>query len=202
MEEIPAINPIADEDLMKSFVEGSQEAFEELVGRFSAKITNFIYRQVADFPTAEDLAQETFLAVYRKKDTYKPGYRFSSWLYKIAINFCRMHFRRRRSAPAMLSIEGSREEGRIGLDAALVDDAEAPLEALSRQDTEEKLRAAIAELPQKQRLVFTLSFYEGRTYEEIGRFLGCSPGTVASRKHTAVRKLASKLRKFTPVAVA
>ncbi|NQT81852.1 RNA polymerase subunit sigma-24, partial [bacterium] len=44
---------------MKSFVEGSQEAFEELVGRFSAKITNFIYRQVADFPTAEDLAQET-----------------------------------------------------------------------------------------------------------------------------------------------
>lgn len=179
-------------------MEGSEEAFDQLVARYGAKITNFIHRQVSDFATAEELAQDTFLAVYRKKHTYKPEYTFSAWFYKIAINFCRMHFRRKRSAPTTLSIEESREEGRTSLEGALADEGEGPLEALSRKEAEEKLREAISELPRKQRLVFTLSFYDGMTYEEIGQLLGCSPGTVASRKHTAVRRLASKLRRLAP----
>ncbi|MFQ5791331.1 MAG: RNA polymerase sigma factor, partial [Acidobacteriota bacterium] len=61
-----------------------------------------------------------------------------------------------------------------------------------------QLRQATGELPLKQRLVFTLSFYEEMTYEEIARLLRCSLGTVASRKHAAVRKLASKLRRLAP----
>ncbi len=193
--------PVSDEELMKSFMDGSEEAFDELMGRYASRITNFVYRQVSHFPTAEELAQDTFLAVYRKKDTFKPGHSFSAWLYTIAINFCRMHFRKMKSAPPTLSIEESQEQGRTTLDAALVDGREGPLEALSRRDAEEKLRAAIAELPRKQRLVFTLSFYEGMTYEEIGRLLSCSPGTVASRKHAAVTRLASKLRRLAPEAL-
>ncbi len=189
---------LADESLMESFVTGTEESFDEIVSRYASRVTNFIYRQVCDFSTAQDLAQETFLAVYRKKHTYKQGYSFSSWLYKIAMNFCRMHFRKGKSAPATLSIDESMEEGRVGLGAAVVDQGENPFDALNRSDLEGKLRSAIAELPTKQRLVFTLSFYEGRTYDEIARLLGCSPGTVASRKHTAVKRLASKLRRLAP----
>lgn len=201
MEGVPGKGPTADEELMSAFVKGADEAFDELVGRYAAKITNFIHRQISDFPTAEELAQDTFLAVYRKKETFKSGHNFSSWLYKIAINFCRMHFRRKKAAPPAYSIEGSQEAGRTGLEAAIVDEREGPLDALSRKDVEQKFQAAITELPHKQRLVFTLSFYDGRTYEEIGRLLGCSPGTVASRKHAAVGKLASKLRKLAPEAL-
>jgi RNA polymerase sigma-70 factor (ECF subfamily) len=198
MEEGGAAGPITDEELMKSFLQGAEGAFDELVGRYSGRITNFIYRQVAHFPTAEELAQDTFLAVYRKKDTFREGYAFSAWLYKIAINFCRMHFRKKKSLPQTFSIEESQEEGRMSLEAALVDTGEAPPEALGRREMEEKLRRAIDDLPNKQRLVFTLSFYEEMTYEEIAGVLGCSPGTVASRKHAAVKKLASRLRRVAP----
>ena len=202
MEDIAATCPISDEELMEAFIKGSEEAFEQLVARYGAKITNFIHRQVSDFATAEELAQDTFLAVYRKKHTYNAEYTFSAWFYKIAINFCRMHFRRRKRGPTMFSMEESREEGRTSLEGALADEGEGPLHALSRKEAEEKLREAISELPRKQRVVFTLSFYDGMTYEEIGQLLGCSPGTVASRKHTAVRRLASKLRRLGPGSLA
>jgi RNA polymerase sigma-70 factor (ECF subfamily) len=190
--------PATDEQLMTAFVNGSHEAFDELVNRYASKITNFVYRQVSHFATAEEIAQDTFLAVFRKKHTYKVDHRFSSWLYKIAVNMCRMHFRKMRSVPSTISIEGSREEGQVGLDRVLVDDGESPVETLSRRDTEKKLREAILSLPAKQRQVFTLSFYEGMSYEEIAGLVGCSPGTVASRKHAAVKRLAMKLRKLSP----
>jgi RNA polymerase sigma-70 factor (ECF subfamily) len=195
-------NPTTDEQLMMAFANGSHEAFDELVNRYASKITNFVYRQVSHFATAEEIAQDTFLAVFRKKHTYKSDYRFSSWLYKIAINMCRMHFRKVKSQPLTVSIEGSREGGQVGLDRVLVDDGDSALETLSRRDTREKLREAIMSLPAKQRQVFTLSFYEGMSYDEIARLLGCSPGTVASRKHAAVKKLGSKLRRLSPDASA
>jgi RNA polymerase sigma-70 factor (ECF subfamily) len=168
------------------------------VNRYSGKITNFVNRQVAHFATAEEIAQDTFLAVYRKRETFKPGHSFSGWLYKIAINFCRMHFRRARRGAPMVSINGSREDGQGGLENVLVDQKEGPHELLTQKEAEERIQEVILTLPSKQRLVFTLSFYDGMSYEEIGRLLGCSPGTVASRKHMAVRKLASRLKKLAP----
>ncbi len=193
---------LSDEALMTSFAAGSEEAFEELVQRYAAKITNFIRRQVSDFATAEEIAQDTFVAVYRKKHTFNPEYSFSAWFYKIAINFCRMHFRRKKSSLPTVSMEESQQEGGSSLQAALVHKGLGPLDDLSHKDTEEKVQRAIGELPTKHRLVFTLSFYEGMTYQEIGLLLGCSPGTVASRKHTAVKKLASKLRRLAPATAA
>jgi len=189
--------PVADEELMEQFVEGSEEAFDDLVARYAGRITSFVHRQVLDFAVAEEIAQDTFMAVYRKRETFKAGHKFSGWIYKIAINFCRMHFRKKRSQVGVVPIHETREEEGKALEDVLADDGEGPREALSRREAEEKLRQAIAELPRKQRLVFTLSFYDEMTYEEIGRLLGCSPGTVASRKHAAVKKLASKLSKVT-----
>jgi len=192
----PEIKPNSDEQLMVAFVNGSESAFDELVNRYAPKITNFVYRQVAHFATAEEIAQDTFLAVFRKKHTYNPDYRFSSWVYKIAVNMCRMHFRKLKSLPATVSIEESREEGRVSLDAVLVDGSDSPVAALSRKDAEQRLQEAILSLPLKQRQVFTLSFYQEMSYEEIARLVGCSPGTVASRKHAAVKKLAARLRRL------
>jgi RNA polymerase sigma-70 factor (ECF subfamily) len=194
MEGVGPGDSTTDEELMERFLAGSEEAFDELVRRYSARITNFAYRQVSHFATAEDIAQETFLAVYRKAETYKGGYSFSGWLYKIAINFCRMHFRRKKREAAGVSIEASREEGGVSVERRLVDGGEGPREEVGRKEMEEKVRRAVTGLPEKHRLVFTLSFYDGMTYEEIGALLGCSAGTVASRKHTAVKRLGCKLR--------
>lgn len=197
----PEIKPIADEELMVAFVNGTESAFDELVNRYAAKITNFAYRQVAHFATAEEIAQDTFVAVFRKKHTYNPEYRFSSWLYKIAVNLCRMHFRKLKSMPATLSIEESREEGRASLDAVLVDGGESAAAMLGRKDAERHLQQAVLSLPVKQRQVFTLSFYQEMSYDEIARLVGCSPGTVASRKHAAIKALGAKLRRLPPDAL-
>ncbi len=198
MREDPQTEATSDEQLMVSVMAGSEEAFDELVGRYASKITNFVHRQVSHFATAEELAQDTFLTVFRKSHTFKPGHKFSSWLYKIAVNVCRMHFRKARGVPLTLSIEETQEDGGMSLEKVLVDDAEGPLEALSRKDAEVKLREAIQSLPVKQRQVFAMSYYEEMSYEEIGCLLGCSPGTVASRKHAAVKRLAAKLKKLSP----
>lgn len=195
------IKPIADEELMVAFVNGSESAFDELVIRYAPKITNFVYRQVAHFATAEEIAQDTFLAVFRKKHTYNAEYRFSSWLYKIAVNLCRMHFRKLKSMPATLSIEESREEGRASLDAVLVDGGESAAAAMSRREAQRRIQEAVLSLPAKQRQVFALSFYEEKSYDEIARLVGCSPGTVASRKHAAVKALGAKLRRLPPDAL-
>ena len=183
---------------MVSFAGGSENAFDQLVNRYSAKITNFILRQVAHYATAQEIAQDTFLAVYRKAHTFKPGHKFSSWLYAIAINFCRMHFRKMKSAPSILSFDNDRGEDGAGLHEFIADGDEIASETLGRREAEKMLQEAILSLPAKQRLAFTLSFYEGKSYNEIGSLLGCSPGTVASRKHTAVKRLAAKLRKIAP----
>lgn len=195
------IKPVADEELMVAFMNGTESAFDELVNRYAPKITNFAYRQVAHFATAEEIAQDTFIAVFRKKHTYNPDYRFSSWVYKIAVNLCRMHFRKMKSMPATVSIEESREEGRARLDAVLVDGSESPAAMLGRRDVERRLQEAISSLPVKQRQVFTLSFYEEKSYDEIARLVGCSPGTVASRKHAAVKALGARLRRLPPDAL-
>jgi RNA polymerase sigma-70 factor, ECF subfamily len=195
------IKPLSDEQLMVEFVNGSESAFDELVNRYASKITNFAYRQVAHYATAEEIAQDTFVAVFRKKHTYNAEYRFSSWLYKIAVNLCRMHFRKMKSLPSTVSIEESREEGRVSLETVLVDGGESAAAALSRKDAEQRLQEAVLSLPVKQRQVFTLSFYEEMSYDEIARLVGCSPGTVASRKHAAVHALAAKLRRLPPEAL-
>lgn len=183
---------------MVSFIGGSEIAFDQLVNRYSPRITNFILRQVAHYATAQEIAQDTFLAVYRKAHTFKPGHKFSSWLYAIAINFCRMHFRKMKSTPSILSFDDDRGEDGPGLHEFIADGDESASEALGRKEAENMLQEAILSLPAKQRLAFTLSFYEGKSYNEIGTLLGCSPGTVASRKHTAVKRLAAKLRKVAP----
>ena len=79
-------NNITDEQLIKQFQEGDRQSYNELVFRYKVKILNFLYRFVYDMDLAEDLAQETFLKVYLKKDSYREISKFSTWMYTIAKN--------------------------------------------------------------------------------------------------------------------
>ena len=87
-------NNITDEQLIKQFQEGDRQSYNELVFRYKDKILNFLYRFVYDMDLAEDLAQETFLKVYLKKDSYREISKFSTWMYTIASNLAKTELRK------------------------------------------------------------------------------------------------------------
>jgi RNA polymerase sigma-70 factor (ECF subfamily) len=186
--------PPSDEALMEAFQNGGEYGFVELVGRYGAKALNFAWRLMDDYTAAQDIAQETFLAVYTRRDTFDTTRRFSTWLYRIVTNLCRMEWRRRRRKVAPL--DGASIAAGDAADLAagtLADPGPSPSESASRNELERRVRRAVAQLPEKLRGVFILSFYEGLRYKEIADVLGCSVGTVASRKHLAMQRLQQNL---------
>lgn len=186
--------PPTDEDLMRAFQDGGEHGFVGLVERYGAKALNYAWRLTNDFAVAQDVSQEAFLAVYTRKETFDPERRFSTWFYRIVTNLCRMEWRRRRRTVAPLD-GGSVAAGDPADLAAetVADGGPSPADAAARRELERRVQRAVGELPEKLRTVFALSFYDGLAYKAIAEVLGCSVGTVASRKHLAVQRLAKTL---------
>jgi RNA polymerase sigma-70 factor (ECF subfamily) len=95
---------LKDEDLVARFLEGHIEAFEEIMRRYQGKIVNFIYRATGDFQRSEELAQETFMRVFRMGSRFDPKYRFSTWIYTIARNLSSNELRDRSRNPESYNI--------------------------------------------------------------------------------------------------
>jgi RNA polymerase sigma-70 factor (ECF subfamily) len=186
--------PPSDEALMRAFQNGGEYGFVALVDRYGAKALNYAWRLTGDYTLAQDVAQEAFLAVYTRKRTFDASRRFSTWLYRIVGNLCRMEWRRRRRKVAPVDASSVAAGNPADLAAeTLADSAPSPAEEAGRRDLEHRVRCAVVELPDKLRAVFVLSFYEGLGYKEIAEVIGCPAGTVASRKHLAVQRLAKSL---------
>lgn len=175
--------PPSDEALMRTFQDGGEAAFTVLVERYAAKALNYAWRLTGEFALAQDVAQEAFFNVYARRRAFGAGERFLTWFYRIVGNLCRMEWRRRR-AP------------RPAAGKSPADDAppEPELEErASRREIEQRAQDAVLALPEKLRLVFVLSLYEGLSYGEIAGVLGCSVATVAARKRAAVQRLGGSL---------
>ncbi len=164
-----------DEELVGDLVQGDEGALRELLRRYERRLSNFIYRHTGG-RDVEDLYQETWLRVVRQASRFDPAKRFSTWLYQIAINLCRDWQRR-------LSPE----------EQPLLDDVVATPGADS---AETRLDAArlLARLPEAQREVVILRVYHGFTEEEAATILDCPKGTVKSRMHSALARLAALVR--------
>jgi RNA polymerase sigma-70 factor (ECF subfamily) len=186
--------PPSDEELMRAFQGGGKHAFAVLMERYGEKVLNYAWRLTDDYALAQDLAQQAFLAVYVHKRTFDTERRFSPWLYRIVGNLCRMEWRRRRRKVAPLdgSSVAAGDPAALAADT-VADPSPSPAEEAGRRDLERRVHRAVGELPEKLRMVFVLSFYERLSYKQIGEVLGCAVGTVASRKHLAVQRLAQSL---------
>src|SRR3954453_18457648 len=113
-----SVNPqtaVADSELVTTAVAGREEGFEELVRRYQRPISAYVYRMVGDYDAALDLTQEVFIKVYGSLSRYKPEYKFSTWIYKIAHNAAIDHLRRFSSREQGLTseFEGEQRELRI-----------------------------------------------------------------------------------------
>ncbi len=167
----------SDDGLMVRVKRDDHRAFRILAERYRSKIFRFIYRMLHNEEIAEDLAQETFLRVYRRASTYKPGSNFSIWLYTIAKNltFNRVRDEKRQPLGLVDSVDQK------GWDIATRDHDADPLEMSQRAEIRSLVNWGVAQLPPKFKAAVVLRDIEGFEYEQIAKILGCPLGTVKSR---------------------
>ena len=177
----PATRFDPDAELIAAVAAGDAEAFENLVRKYERPVLNTAYRYVGDRTAAEDLAQEIFLKVWRRANSFKGKSSFSTWLYRIAVNQC-------------LNFRGKRRRKRTErLDEAAPDPRPALTERLEAEAKSRLVREAMAGLPAKQRMALVLSKFEGHSYKEIAQVMGVSLSSVESLIFRAKRNLKEAL---------
>jgi RNA polymerase sigma-70 factor (ECF subfamily) len=162
---------------------GSQAALESLLRRHASPLLNFLRRLAGDAHLAEELVQETFLAVWEHRRSFDPTRAFKPWLYAIAVNQFRATLRRepRHDPGDAESLALSREPD--------------PADVLVDEETVRRLDQALHRLPSKQRAVVCLRAWEGMSFAQIGEAIGCSEGTARSHMHHALAGLRQVLER-------
>jgi RNA polymerase sigma-70 factor (ECF subfamily) len=168
-----------DETLVLQSQNGDPAAFAELIRKHQRMIHSLTYRMTGSLADAEDLAQETFLHAYRHIGSYRGTSKFSTWLYRIAINAC-LSWRRRET----LRVEASANWVETnGAPHALGEDTQAGNELTGR------MHEALLKLPAKQRAAIMLTLHDGMNHAEAAEVLNCSETTISWRVFAARRKL-------------
>ena len=184
---------VSDEQLIKKFQEGDESAFEELVNRFSKRLTHFAYRYVNDRGVAEDIVQETFLKVYKNKHSYKPIAKFSTWIFTITGNLAKTKLRKWKTRQ---TYNFSNYEDR-DWENTLEDESEDtnPQKEIIQTDPE-VIQQALANLPDHSKKVIILRDIQELSYDEISKITDVALGTVKSRINRARIKLQDEISKI------
>lgn len=195
----PDLTNTPDADVVALAQRGREDAFAELVRRYERPVFSLVFRIVRDAATAEDLAQDAFIKVLNHLEKYRPEFKFSSWLFKIANNVAIDHLRRRQIQT--ISADGSPHAGSAAeVDATsfeIADSAENALDELEARELGSQIERAIGQLRPEYRTCIVLRHVEGRSYEEIAATLDLPLGTVKTYIHRArlqLRDLLEHLR--------
>lgn len=175
-----------DEQLMARYVAGDQEAFHELFRRHAPTLLGMMRRYVRASDEANDLLQQTFLHLHRARNDFRPGSQLKPWLFTIGMNCIREHFRKR----------GRRKEGPLEAveETKLVSDAPTLEDLEDAQVKRERVRLALAQLPDNQREVIEMHWFQGRPFEEVARMVGASLSAVKVRAHRGYTRLRAALQ--------
>ena len=184
-----------DEDvrLMLAFQAGDESAFTKLIERNQTRVYAMVSRFVGQSASAEDLVQEVFLRVFRTAKRYKATARFSTWLYRIAVNLS-LNSIRASSKLHLVSLEGAEDSSwrqEIPDEQAL-----APDDALDAGEVAEAVRQAVDKLPETQKIATILHRYEHMNYEEVAQVLECSTMAVKSLLSRARMNLRESLKRY------
>jgi len=186
---------LSDQEVVLQAREGREAAYRELIRRYERPIFALIFRMVRDRELAEDLSQETFVKALNAIGSYRPEFKFSSWIFKIANNASIDHLRRRELDT--LSLEGSPHaatpEAMQATALQIGNREESPLEAVEARELGSAIEAAIGRLRPEYRSCILLRHVEGRAYEEIAEILDLPLGTVKTYIHRARNELRQML---------
>ena len=178
--------PETDENLVRRCQAGDNSAFDQLVYKYQELVFRLAYRIVGSYADVEEIAQEVFLRAYRGIKNFRGDAAFSTWLTRIAVNYCIKTLNGRK--PEMLF---ERLTSLISLSKEALQDT-----AVEREEQRVMVRRALERLPPKHKAVIVLLYFEERSCEEIAEILECSIGTVKSRLYHARQKLKELLTPY------
>ena len=178
-----------DEDLVARSIGGDSDSFNELIRRWERPIYALAYRQIGREEDARDVCQETFLRAYRALPGFRGQAKFSSWLYRIAINLCRDWLRRERRTPI---VQASEDVDLMEL-AAARGPSESLEDRVARNDLGRAVERAMRLLSDEQRTAIILKEYQGLTFQEIADLVGCPLSTVKTRLYQGLTVLRREL---------
>ena len=181
--------PRTDEELVASSIGGDADSFNELVLRWERPIYALAYRTIGREEDARDVCQETFLRAFRALPGFRGQAKFSSWLYRIALNLCRDWVRRERRTPV---VQPPEDIDLIEL-AAAAEPSESIEDLVARKDLTRLVERAMALLPEEQRTAIVLKEYHGLTFQEIAELVGCPLSTVKTRLYQGLTVLRREL---------
>jgi len=179
-----------DEELVALSMRGDTESFDQLILRWERPIYALAYRVIGREEEARDVLQETFLRAYRGIGNFRGQAKFSSWIYRIALNLCRDWIRRERRTPVSPVPEGV-DLGEMAAERGPVESIE---ELVARQDLSRVVAKAMEQLPEEQRTAIILKEYHGMTFQEIADLQGCPLSTVKTRLYQGLIVLRRRLR--------
>jgi len=168
---------LADSDLIERVISGHSDCFDELVKRYHRPIASFIFRMIGNRETALDLTQEVFIKVYGSLERYKPEFKFSTWIYKIASNTAIDHLRKSAVSTAPLYLVNDDEEFELPIPSRNL----SPERALERRERAAQIEEVISQLPPRYRELIVLRHVSELGYEEIADVTGLPLGTVKNR---------------------
>lgn len=180
---------ISDEQLIAEFQAGDERAFVELVDRYKDRLVHFVYRFLNDMTDAEDLVQETFLKVYKKKHAYREIAKFSTWIYTIAGNLARSELRKRKRRKTYTMSSLSFDDNEF----TPVDTDKDTEGIVFNSYAGEEIMKAIENLPEPFKTITILRDIQELSYEDISTILDIPMGTVKSRVNRARLKLQETL---------
>ena len=178
-----------DEELVARSIRGDADSFNELILRWERPIYALAYRTIGREEDARDVCQETFLRAFRALPGFRGQAKFSSWLYRIALNLCRDWVRRERRAPV---VQPPPDTDLMEL-AAATEPSESIEELVARKDLAQAVERAMAVLPEEQRTAIVLKEYHGLTFQEIADLLDCPLSTVKTRLYQGLTVLRRQL---------
>lgn len=189
----PSLSPqLSDEELVSSFQNGQMDAFNLLMQRHKEKAVQLAWVKTGNWEDAKDIAQDAFVKAYHALQAFRGDAKFSTWLYTLVVNTARDHWRRKH--PLRWLTWKNQEE----MDFFFESRESAmgrPDKSFESRETTELMTRAVADLPERQRLIFTLRFFQDSALAEIAQILGISEGTVKAGMHFALKKIKAALKK-------
>lgn len=190
------LNSLTDAEVMLRVKAGDDGAFNYLVEKFRRPMISFMYRMTHNSATAEDLAQEVFLRVYRSRSGYTADAKFTTWLYRIATNLAVNHARDTRHERPEVTVNIDESDEETGLSVDVPDTSLTAEQDILRRERLAAIRKQVESLPERQRLAVLMHKYQNMDYKQIADVLHLSESATKSLLFRAYETLREKLKDF------
>ncbi|MGZ4836041.1 MAG: RNA polymerase sigma factor [Terriglobales bacterium] len=187
---------VSDVDVMLRVKTGDESAFAYLVQKYRRPMVGFMYRLCHNPSTAEELAQEVFLRVYRSRTSYQPSAKFTTWLYRIATNLAVNYARDTRHERPENTVRLDEPDPETGTTPDLADDSLSVEEQILRRERLTAIRNVVNALPERQRVAVIMHKYQQMGYREIAGVLKLSESATKSLLFRAYETLREQLKEF------